>query len=63
MQSVYHGEKSLVEAIDAYETEMRPCAGQEVQITLKQANMAHDWEQLLQSPLFRLGANKQEVRK
>jgi hypothetical protein len=58
-----NGEKSLSQAISDYEAEMRPRAGQEVQITLKQAMMGHDWEQLLRSPMFKLGANKQEVGK
>lgn len=63
MRSVHNGEKSLQEAITTYEEEMRPRAGQEVQITLKQAHAAHNWESLMQSPMFKLGANKPEVGK
>lgn len=63
MQSVHNNQKSLQEAIDAYEEEMRPRAGQEVQITLKAAHCAHDWDLLRQSPIFKLGANRAEVEK
>lgn len=58
MESVHSGKKSLAEAIGEYETEMRPRASQEIQLTLEQAHAAHDWELLMQSPIFKLGANK-----
>ncbi len=63
MQSVHKGMESLQEAISAYEAEMRPRTGQEVQITLKAAHCAHDWELLTQSPIFKFGANRPEVGK
>ncbi|KAF7511915.1 hypothetical protein GJ744_003148 [Endocarpon pusillum] len=63
MESVHNGKKSLAEAIGEYETEMRPRACQEVQLTLEQAHASHDWELLMQSPIFKLGVNKPTAEK
>jgi hypothetical protein len=62
-KSVNDGMKTLSETISIYEDEMRPRACQEVRITLKQANMTHDWEQLMQSPVFKLGTIEVEIQK
>ena len=58
LKAVAKGEKSLEIAIKSYEEEMMPRGRQEVQISLQQAMMAHDWNKLTQSPIFKIGANK-----
>ena len=63
MESVHNGENSVAEAIGEYEAEMRPRASQECQLTLKQAHAAHDWDALMQSPIFKFGANKPTAEK
>lgn len=49
---------SLQEAVTAYEVEMVGRGGGEVETTAKAARAAHDWDFLMQSPMFKHGANK-----
>lgn len=48
----------LAKAIAMYEEEMVARGGAEVEMTGKQAMAAHNWEMLMQSPMFKHGANK-----
>ena len=50
--------QSLQEAIAKYEIEMVKRGGQEVETTAMAARAAHDWSILMQSPMFKHGANK-----
>ena len=50
--------KSLQEAITEYEEEMVSRGGGEVETTAKAAWAAHDWNVLMQSPMFKHGAHK-----
>lgn len=49
---------TLNEAITAYEEEMVNRGGGEVEMTAKAAMAGHDWNILMQSPMFKHGANK-----
>ena len=44
--------------VSAYEAEMVARGGAEVELTLKQSKAAHNYEMLMQSPMFKHGANK-----
>ena len=50
--------KSLEAAIAEYETEAVARGGLEVEVTARQAKATHDYQTLLQSPMFKHGANK-----
>lgn len=52
------GTEERAAAIDAYETEMIARAGEEVRLSAKNTAMLHDWEQVLQSPVFQKGVGK-----
>ncbi|KAI1214817.1 FAD/NAD(P)-binding domain-containing protein [Annulohypoxylon truncatum] len=47
--------RSQAELIDAFESEMRPRAGEEVRQSEKNTLMLHDWEKVKQSPLLQRG--------
>jgi hypothetical protein len=49
---------SLQEAIRGYEEEMVRRGGGEVETSAKAGWAAHDWDVLMQSPMFKHGANK-----
>jgi 2-polyprenyl-6-methoxyphenol hydroxylase-like FAD-dependent oxidoreductase len=53
--------KNLKEEIDKYEAEMRPRATKEVELALQTAEMSADWEKFTESPLFKLGHNKDKM--
>jgi hypothetical protein len=54
------GEAQQGAAIDAYETELKARGGEEVKLSEINTRMLHDWEKVLESPLFTAGmtANK-----
>ena len=54
------GSWGLADAIGEYEREVRERAGTEVQISLKSMQMAHNWEMLVQQPMFKTGAQKNQ---
>jgi 2-polyprenyl-6-methoxyphenol hydroxylase-like FAD-dependent oxidoreductase len=58
MQAVAAGNKTLTDAVQAYEDEMRPRAVEEIPISLKQAQMVHNFDTLMQSPMVKLGLHK-----
>lgn len=49
---------TLDQAIRAYEDEMKPRTLKETEVSLMQGRMAHDWESLLNAPMFKAGMNK-----
>ena len=53
IMSVAEGSKALETAITEYESEMIPRGSKEVQLSLEQAWLSHDWDTLTQSPYFR----------
>ena len=55
--TVSKGEKSLAEAVEAYNKEMITRAGEEVQLSIGNTEMLHDWERCLNSPLLQKGGN------
>lgn len=50
--------RSLADAVAAYEEEMVRRGGAEIEVTAKAAATAHDWGLMMQSPIFKHGANK-----
>ena len=62
LKAVHAREKTVDAAISAYEEEMCERSGQEVQMSLKQAMMAHDYTRLMQSPMFKIGVNKPNAK-
>ena len=52
------GKTDLQDAIAAYTDEMVQRGGLEVETTAKAARAGHDWDLLMQSPIFKHGANK-----
>jgi hypothetical protein len=49
------GETSLQDAVTSYEAEMIPRGREEVECSMKNAEMLHDWEKVKQSPVFKDG--------
>jgi hypothetical protein len=45
-------------AIAQYEEEMKARAGEEVQLSVTNTTMLHDWTKVLESPVMRAGLNK-----
>lgn len=56
--AVNEGRKSLKNGIEAYETEMKERAINEMDLSMKQAGVVHNWETLRESPFFKHGMNK-----
>lgn len=50
--------KSLDEAIQAYEEDMRRRTLKEIPISVMQAKMVHNWEDLMNAPMIKMGMNK-----
>ena len=44
--------------LSAYEKEMISRGGEEVRLSAKNTEMVHDWEQVMQSPIFKSGLNQ-----
>jgi 2-polyprenyl-6-methoxyphenol hydroxylase-like FAD-dependent oxidoreductase len=57
------GEKSLSDAIKAYQDEMISRAGEEVQISVGNTQMLHDWEKAQMSPLLQRGGDPNAPKK
>ena len=53
-----NGEKSLEQAIVEYEKDMKARTVREVDISVMQARMVHNWDQLMQAPMFKNGMHK-----
>lgn len=53
LKSVARNEKTLKEAIDSYEAEMIPRGAKEVELSLEQGLLCHDWETFRESPYFK----------
>ncbi|OTB07717.1 hypothetical protein M426DRAFT_52971, partial [Hypoxylon sp. CI-4A] len=47
--------RSQADLIDAYEAEMRPRGGEEVQLSETNSFMMHDWEKVKDSPMMKMG--------
>ena len=45
-------------AVRAYESELKERGGEEVRLSAKNTGMLHDWEKVLQSPVFKSGLNQ-----
>ena len=55
VRSVVAGNKSLAEAVTAYEEEMRPRGAKEVRLSYQQAVESRQWDTLKSSPMMRYG--------
>lgn len=58
MMKVNSGEKTLQEAVDAYDAEILERGTLEMNISLKQSMFIHNWETLMQSPMVRMGMHQ-----
>ena len=58
VKSVVFDGMPLKDAIDAYEEEMRPRGIKAAELSLQTAEMGAAWHKFTESPLFRLGHNK-----
>ena len=47
-------------AVNAYETEVKERGGEEVRLSAKNTEMLHDWEEVLQSPVFKSGLHQRK---
>ena len=56
--AVVSGHESLISGIGAYESEMIARGGEEVRLSKVNTEMVHDWDRLVQSPLFKMGIQK-----
>ena len=52
------GKKSVKQAIQAYEKDMRTRTLKEIPISVMQARMVHSWETLMNAPMIKMGMNK-----
>jgi 2-polyprenyl-6-methoxyphenol hydroxylase-like FAD-dependent oxidoreductase len=52
------GKKSLKDAIQAYEEDMRARTLKEIPISVMQARMVHSWDDLMNAPMIKMGMNK-----
>ena len=59
LAAVKQGKKSLKEAVEAYEEDMRERTVKEIPISIAQARMVHSWETLMSAPFIKLGMHKQ----
>lgn len=58
LDAVQKGEQSLKEAIVAYEEEMKKRTIEEIPLSIAQARMAHQFENLMNAPFIKHGMNK-----
>ena len=56
--AVKNGEKSLAEAVDAYEREMKERSLREIPILVRTAQLGHDWGSLMDTPAMKMGMNR-----
>ena len=56
--AVKSGQESLESGIGAYESEMIARGGEEVRLSKMNTEMVHDWDRLVQSPLFKMGIKR-----
>lgn len=58
MISVAKGEKTLADAIDAYDNEVLERGMLETDVSLKQTMFIHNWDTLMQSPMVTMGMHQ-----
>jgi 2-polyprenyl-6-methoxyphenol hydroxylase-like FAD-dependent oxidoreductase len=59
LDAANQGKKSLMEAVQAYEKDMKERTIKEIPISIAQARMVHSWETLMNAPFIKMGMNKQ----
>lgn len=52
------GQENLKDAVGGYETEMIARGGEEVRLSKMNTEMVHQWDKLMQSPLFQKGVKR-----
>ena len=52
--------KTLLEAVQAYEENMKERAKEELSISVRQARMVHNFDTLMNAPFIKLGMHKQK---
>jgi 2-polyprenyl-6-methoxyphenol hydroxylase-like FAD-dependent oxidoreductase len=62
MVKVRDGEVTLGEVVNEYDKEVLERGKAEMEVSLKQTRMIHDWESLMESPMVRMGM-RQKVEK
>jgi 2-polyprenyl-6-methoxyphenol hydroxylase-like FAD-dependent oxidoreductase len=58
LSAVKNGEKTLADAVEAYEKEMKERSLQEIPISVRTALLGHDWKQLMETPAIKMGMNR-----
>jgi hypothetical protein len=58
IKSIQDQKMSLAEAIAAYDTEMIARGGEEVRVSRINTDMVRDWENLMESPMMKMGIEK-----
>lgn len=58
MISVAKAEKNLADAIDAYDKEVLERGMLEMDISLKQTMLIHNWDTVMQSPMVKMGMHQ-----
>lgn len=58
------GKKTLEQAVRAYEEEMKTRGLKEIEVSLMQSRMVHNWETLISAPMIKAGmhAYREEVK-
>ena len=56
--AVKDGEKTLADAVEAYEKEMKERSLVEIPISVRTARLGHDWRQLMETPAVKMGMNR-----
>lgn len=59
MVKVKDGNRCLREVMDVYDKEVLERGRAEMEVSLKQTLMIHDWETLMESPMVRMGMRQQ----
>jgi 2-polyprenyl-6-methoxyphenol hydroxylase-like FAD-dependent oxidoreductase len=56
--AVKDGKKTLADAVEAYEKEMKERSLVEIPISVRTARLGHDWRQLMETPAIKMGMNR-----
>ncbi|OAL30124.1 hypothetical protein AYO20_08927 [Fonsecaea nubica] len=57
LSEVRKGNKTLEHAVRAYEEEMKARSLKEIEVSLMQTRMVHNWDTLMSAPMFKAGMN------
>lgn len=60
MVRVRDGDVGLKEVVDGYDKEVLERGKAEMEVSLKQTRMIHDWETLMASPMVKMGMRQEK---